>query len=73
MQMKKFTGYPSIDQIHKREERFFEKHPVIPNISIYGVLRLLSSSYRSDVAINCDGRTATFSHLLRDAFVSLMA
>lgn len=68
MQMKKFTGYPSIDQIHKREERFFEKHPVIPNISIYGVLRLLSSSYRNDVAINCDGRTATFSHLLRDAF-----
>ncbi len=65
--MKMATGYPSIDQTHKQGEHFFERHPIIPNISIYSALCILSNSYRNDVAINCHGLNATFSYLLKDS------
>ena len=39
------TGYASIDDPHMRESTFFEKHPFIPNMNIYTVLKFLSGKY----------------------------
>lgn len=64
---KKVTNYPSVDQSHKDGEHFSERHPIIPSISIYGALSLMSRSCRNDIAISCHDFNATFSYLLRDA------
>lgn len=61
------TGYPSIDKTHKREERFLERHPVIPNLSIYHAFRLLTRSYLDDVAVDCEELSTTFRELQRDS------
>lgn len=67
MGKKKLTGYPSVDKLHQRGERFTARHPLIPNISIYHAFRLLSISFRKDVAIDCQDVTITFQELLNTA------
>lgn len=67
MNKKKLTGYPSIDRLHQRGESFINRHPLIPNISIYQAFRLLSIPFRKDVAIDCEGTTITFQELLDTA------
>lgn len=47
------TGYPSIDKTHEKNWGFFDKHPIIPNTSIYETLSLISSFYKDALAINC--------------------
>ena len=39
------TGYPSIDKTHLKGEKFFDIHPIIPSMSIYNALNLISSLY----------------------------
>ena len=40
--MKKLTGYPSIDNIHNSDYSFFSRNPIIPNMSIYNTINLIS-------------------------------
>ena len=63
----RLTGYPSIDKLHQRGERFTVRHPLIPNISVYQAFRLLSISFRKDIAIDCQNETVTFEELLNTA------
>lgn len=44
--MKKLTGYPSIDNIHNGDYSFFSRNPIIPNMSIYNTINLISNFYR---------------------------
>lgn len=64
MKKEKLTGYPSIDRLHQRGERFFAIHPFIPDISIYQAFRLLSIPFRNEVAIDCEDSVITFQELL---------
>ena len=41
--MKKLTGYPSIDIIHNSDYSFFSRNPIIPNMSIYNTINLISN------------------------------
>lgn len=61
------TGYPSIDKTHQKGEMFWERHPIIPNVSIYTAFRLMCRPFLNDTAIDCDGLTVTFRELLQDA------
>ena len=51
--MKKLTGYPSIDNIHNSDYSFFSRNPIIPNMSIYNTINMLSTFYRKEEAIDC--------------------
>ena len=51
--MKKLTGYPSIDNIHNSDYSFFSRNPIIPNMSIYNTINLISNFYRKEGAIDC--------------------
>ena len=33
-----FTGYPSIDNIHNKDYSFFDRNPIIPDMSIYNTI-----------------------------------
>ena len=41
------TGYPTIDRNHEDGYKFFEKYPLIPNIDMITILRLLSRKNRN--------------------------
>ncbi len=61
------TGYPSIDKVHFKDYSFTERNPIIPNISIYNALRLISNSYKNDYAIDCLDKKITYSKLFEES------
>lgn len=67
MNEKKLTGYPSIDMPQNKGASFLSKHPIIPNMNIYSLLRLTSLKKRNAPAIDCGSLRATYSELLTDA------
>lgn len=62
--MKKETGYPSVDKVHEIGYSYFERNPIIPNISFYNALNLISKSYKDTTAINCRELNVTYKELI---------
>ena len=65
--MKKLTGYPSIDNIHNSDYSFFSRNPIIPNMSIYNTINLISNFYRKEEAIDCLDLRVNYGEMLKDA------
>ena len=65
--MKELTGYPSIDNIHNRDYNYLERNPIIPNMSIYNSINLISNFYRKEEAIDCLELNASYDEMLKDA------
>ena len=65
--MKELTGYPSIDNIHNRDYNYLERNPIIPNMSIYNSINLISNCYRKEEAIDCLELNASYDEMLKDA------
>ena len=42
------TGYSSIDKKHNDGKSFFKKNQIIPSMSIYNMLGMISSFYRDE-------------------------
>lgn len=61
------TGYPSIDRTHEKDASFIKRNPMIPSVSIYDALSLMSTFYRDANALNCLDLTITYQELLDDA------
>lgn len=57
------TGYPSIDKLHEQGHGFFEKHPIIPNTSIYNMMRMVNLLYGERTAIDCLNLKITYKKL----------
>ena len=53
MKKNNITGYPSIDNPQSKDATFFEKNPIIPNINIYTLLKLLSIKNMDKGAVDC--------------------
>ena len=65
----KNTGYPSIDRRHEDGSKYFERNPIIPDMSIYNALKLMSLSYRRENAIDCLDLTMTFDELIKNSVI----
>jgi len=61
---KKLTGYPSLDIPNEAGATFLEKHPIIPDISIYGILKLLTMMKKEKTAVSCQGLKVSYGHLI---------
>ena len=57
------TGYPSIDKLHEQGHSFLEKHPIIPNTSIYYMMKAVNLTYGNRPAINCLDLRITYKKL----------
>ena len=64
---KKMTGLTSIDRPYEADANFFQKHPIIPNLSIYDAIIAMSLPYRKENAITCYDLTATYNQLIKDS------
>lgn len=62
------TGYPSIDKTHLKNVSFLDKHPIVPNMSIYNGMELLSMLYRKNIAVDSLNVSITYQELLNSAF-----
>ena len=70
---KKLTGYASIDKPQNKGAKFWEAHPIIPDINIYTAIKVISSFYRDEKAVDCLKLSATYQQLLDDAVTVSMA
>lgn len=61
------TGYPSIDKKHNDGKSFFKKNQIIPSMSIYNMLGMISSFYRDAIAVDCLDLRVTYQELLDTA------
>lgn len=67
MRKEEYTGYPSIDNPQSKDSTYFEKNPIIPNINIYTLLKLLSIKNMENKAVDCLDLTASYKQLIDDA------
>ena len=63
---KKQTGYPSIDKPWEVGYSFFKRKPVIPDISIYSLLKLICTGKMRNTAIDCGELTVSYKKLFQD-------
>lgn len=63
------TGYPSIDKRHNDGKNFFERNPIIPDMSVVNAIALISVFYRDAIAIDCLDLKVTYQELLDTAKV----
>ena len=70
---KKLTGYASIDKPQNKGAKPWEARPIIPDINIYTAIKVNSSFYRDEKAVDCLKLTATYQQLLDDAVTVSMA
>ena len=64
--MKKLTGYPSIDNIHNKDYNLFSRKPIIPNMSIYNTISLISNFYKKEEAVDCLDLNVNYDEMLKD-------
>ena len=62
----KFTGYPSIDNIHNKDYSFFDRNPIIPDMSIYNTINMLSTFYKKEEAIDCLDLNVNYDEMIND-------
>lgn len=67
MSKKILTGYPSKDDPQSINSTYFEKNPIIPNVNIYMLLKLLSTKIKDNIAVNCLNLNATYEKLIKDS------
>lgn len=67
MKDEKLTGYPRIDKPQNNGYSFFAKNPIIPNVSIYNSIQLITSFYKKRNAIDCIDLTANYDQLIKDS------
>ena len=65
----KETGYPSIDRTHEKGENYFDIHPIIPNLSIYNTIKLISTLYKNENAIDCLKLNITYKEMVKQAVI----
>jgi acyl-coenzyme A synthetase/AMP-(fatty) acid ligase len=70
---KVLTGYPSIDKPQNDGYPFLSKNPIIPDMSIYSVIKMLNIFYKDKTAIDCLDLTASYKQLLNDSVTISMA
>lgn len=61
------TGYSSIDKKHNDGKSFFKKNQIIPSMSIYNMLGMISSFYRDAIAVDCLDLRVSYQELLDTA------
>ena len=71
--MKEMTGYTSIDKPQNRGYGFMAKHPIVPDMNVYGAVRALSMFYRNKEAVECFDLKADYNQLLKDSVTISLA
>ena len=66
---KKLTGYPSIDKTHLSGLKYFERHPIIPNLSISNAIDLMFMFSGEKPVIDCLDLQVTHKQFKEDGII----
>lgn len=55
--------YPSVARLHEKNARFCEKHPIIPPINVYSLLKIMCKKYSDEQAVDCLNVSISFQDL----------
>lgn len=58
------SDYPSVSKTHLKDVSYFDKHPIVPNMSIVNSLELLSIMYRKNIAVDSLKVNITYQQLI---------
>lgn len=61
------TGYASIDKPQDKGHTFFERNPIIPDMSIYNAIQAINYFYKDKKAIDCLDLTVDYNKLINDS------
>ena len=67
MEQTKLTGYPSIDRPWEKGKTYLQKHPFIPPVNIYTLIKLINRKNLDKSAITCHENTYTYGQMLDDS------
>lgn len=59
--------YPSKLRLHEKDATFLQKHPIIPECSIFSLINYTSRKYRKEIAVEDISETITFERLIENA------
>ena len=63
----KSTGIPSVDRPWETGYSYLKRKPIIPNMNVYSLLKLLCFGKMDKSAINCGELTVNYRQMFRDA------
>lgn len=63
----KYKKYPSKLRLHEKDATFLQKHPIIPECSIFSLISYTSRKYRKEIAVEDISETITFERLIENA------
>lgn len=66
---KELTGYPSIDRTHEKNWSFSDKHPMIPGVSVYNAVNLMTKDFNDKYAVDCLDLRVTYKQMKEDAVI----
>ena len=64
---KEASEYPSLGKPHNTGYSYFEKHPMIPNLSVYNAIRAINTFYGNKEAIDCLDLKVNYDQLFKDS------
>ena len=66
-EQQKLTGYPSVDKPWERGKTFFQRHPIIPPVNIYTLIKLINRKNLNKSAVTCHENSYTYGQMLQDS------
>lgn len=64
---KEASEYPSLGKPQNNGYSYFEKHPMIPNLSVYNAIRAINTFYGNKEAIDCLDLKVNYDQLFKDS------
>lgn len=64
---KEASEYPSLGKPQNNGHSYFEKHPMIPNLSVYNAIRAINTFYGNKEAIDCLDLKVNYDQLFKDS------
>lgn len=63
------TGYPSIDKTHLDGTGFFDRNPIIPNLSLFNTFKFMSKQFKDKYALDSLGARLTYKDLINQSII----
>lgn len=64
---KEASEYPSLGKPQNNGYSYFERHPMIPNLSVYNAIRAINTFYGNNEAIDCLDLKVNYDQLFKDS------
>lgn len=63
------TGFPSIDKVHLNGTGYFDRNPIIPNLSLFNTFKFMANSFKDKYALDSLGARLTYRDLIEQSVI----